>query len=107
MSGQQISADTTGLDEPPIRVECGSRTALRLADYVEEAMNQFLEDLKEFVPQNEWQSWHLEAGTRETKLLGNRMIGILREDAASRDTRGNATGMPPEPEYEKAPWVRK
>ena len=80
---------------------------MRIADYLEDAIDASLRYTDGFEPQNEWQRWHLEAVDRETELLGKRMIAILRDDRALSETHGNRTDMPPEPEYESAPWVRR
>lgn len=107
MNGQPINTATTGLDEPPIRLKRASPTAMRIADYLEDAIEASLRSIEDFEPQNEWQRWYLEAGNRETELLGKRMIAILRDDRSLSETHGNRTDMPPEPKYESAPWVRR
>lgn len=107
MNGQPIDAATTGMDEPPIRLQRASPTAMRIADYLEDAIDASLRYTDGFEPKNEWQRWHLEAVDRETELLGKRMIAILRDDKTLSETHGNRTDMPPEPEYEPAPWVRR
>ena len=74
---------------------------------MEDAIDASLRYTDGYEPQNEWQRWQLEAVDRETELLGKRMIAILRDDRALSETHGNRTDMPPEPEYESAPWVRR
>ena len=107
MNGQPIDASTTGIDEPPIRLQRASPTAMRIADYLEDAIDASLRYTDGYEPQNEWQRWHLEAVDRETELLGKRMIAILRDDRTLSETHGNRTDMPPEPERESAAWVRR
>lgn len=107
MNGQPINAATTGMDEPPIRLQRAAPDALRIANYLEDALDASLRYTDGFEPQNEWQRWHLEAIDRETERLGERMIAILRDDMTLSETHGNRTDMPPEPEFESAPWVRR
>lgn len=107
MNGQPISTATTGMAEPPIRLRRASPTAMRIADYVEEALDASLRYSDSYEPQNQWQRWHLDAVDRETELLGKRMIAILRDDKTLSETHGNRTDTPPAPEYQSAPWVRR